>query len=476
MNATALAPCFVRAASGRVDVVALGDSNQVFAGHGWDHGWTRALSERFGLYATGLLSGGENGGNGSGLGYTYQGFSTLSTGAFDYSGAPATLDNLLPGSSPVPPLNYLYLPEGESNGGSLNAGMFTDAGSSLSTNAALRFHLVGARFAGVGPGSCQLSIRLQQPPFSHLVSGPVVSTRAPEFGTAHITLDLPAAQRNAALGFRLSPWGTNLVGPFLAYSMRVENLERGRGVSFHTLYASGGMSARDMAAALLTASDGQLSLYFQHVRALQTAPRAVLVRINTGLNDRNETLPSLGPAAVSDPDSPEAFADNIAAIIARIEAVWSLNGWAMGELYFLISVSHPVSTPDDSELVSYREAASALAGSRPRTAATRFDRLTNSAEMLASGWYQAGGADRNHLTLSAFENLARREIDAARLLPCIGDADGDQQVDFADITKVLATFNQCAPLPGQGDANGDRVVNFADVTAVLTAWGGACAP
>lgn len=472
--AAALAPFFERARDARVDVVAIGDSNQAYGGIGWDHGWTLALSERFGLYATGLLSAGENAGNGSGLGYTYQGFSTFSTGAFDYSGAPAVLDNLLPGSSPVPPLNYLYLPEGESNGGFLNTGVFTEAGSPLDTNAALRFHLVSAEFAGVGPGSCQLSIRLQQPPYSHLVSGPATSTRAADYGARDVTLDLPAAPRNAALNFRPSPWGTNLVGPFLAYYMRVENLDRDLGVSFHTLYANGGQSARDMAAALLSASDEQLSLYFSRVRALQAAPRAVLVRVNTGLNDRNETLVSLGPAAVTDADSAAAFSDNMTAIFARIEAIWSLNGWPPEELYYLISVSHPVSTPDDAELVSYREAAEALAVSHPRTAATRFDRLTDSSEMLTNGWYQAGGGDRNHLTLAAFVALSRREVDAARPLPCRGDANDDSQVNFSDVTAILTAFNQCAPLPGQGDADGDRLVRFADITAVLTAWETGC--
>ncbi len=56
VNAEALAPFFDQAASGRVDVVGIGDSNQLYAGHGWDTGWAVALAERYGLYATGLHS------------------------------------------------------------------------------------------------------------------------------------------------------------------------------------------------------------------------------------------------------------------------------------------------------------------------------------------------------------------------------------------------------------------------------------
>lgn len=61
---------------------------------------------------------------------------------------------------------------------------------------------------------------------------------------------------------------------------------------------------------------------------------------------------------------------------------------------------------------------------------------------------------------------------------CEGDADGDRDRDFADISNVLTNFGmmyQPAP-PGvfPGDANGNGAVDFADVTAVLTSFGLAC--
>lgn len=470
VGASSLRPFFDRACVARVDVVALGDSNQVFGGHGWDHGWTRALANRVGVYATGLLSAGENGGNGAGVGYTWQGFSTLSTGAFVYSGAPPALDVFLPGATPIPPLNYLYRPSGEA-GAFLNLGMFIEAFSPIDVNAALRFHLAYGVFEGDGPGSFQLSCRLQQSPFTLLVNGPVQSTRGGSFVAAWTRLDLPAGARHAAINFRFTPWGTNLVGPFLACWMRTENVDRPAGASFHTLHARGGDSARDMAAGLLAAADAQLSLYFGAVRALQEAPRRVLVRINSGLNDRNEPEPSVGPGQFSPGSSAEAFADNLRAIMGRIREVWTLNDWAEEELFFLLSVSHPVSDPDDPSLRAYRGAAEALALTEPRTAATRFERLTSAGEMSASGWYQSGGADRNHLTLAGFNALAERELLAAMPLLCPGDADGNGVVDFGDITAALTEFGRCAPLPGMGDADGDRFVSFADVTAVLTHWG-----
>ncbi len=57
--------------------------------------------------------------------------------------------------------------------------------------------------------------------------------------------------------------------------------------------------------------------------------------------------------------------------------------------------------------------------------------------------------------------------------PCLGDANGDNIVNFADLNAVLAEFGQSgADLPG--DVNGDQVVNFADLNEVLAAFGATC--
>ncbi|MDX2115083.1 MAG: hypothetical protein SFZ24_05605 [Planctomycetota bacterium] len=59
---------------------------------------------------------------------------------------------------------------------------------------------------------------------------------------------------------------------------------------------------------------------------------------------------------------------------------------------------------------------------------------------------------------------------------CTGDANNDGQINFADITSVLANFNNIYTpgSGGAGDANNDGAVNFADVTAVLQGFGTAC--
>jgi hypothetical protein len=54
---------------------------------------------------------------------------------------------------------------------------------------------------------------------------------------------------------------------------------------------------------------------------------------------------------------------------------------------------------------------------------------------------------------------------------CQGDANGDLQVNFVDISTVLANWGLSGP---QGDANQDGMVNFVDISTVLANWGGGC--
>jgi hypothetical protein len=76
--------------------------------------------------------------------------------------------------------------------------------------------------------------------------------------------------------------------------------------------------------------------------------------------------------------------------------------------------------------------------------------------------------------LEAITGTCPGECESAPV-PCPGDADGNGMVNFADITNVLANFNNVYPSgDGPGDANHNGVVNFADVTAVLANFGAPC--
>lgn len=79
--------------------------------------------------------------------------------------------------------------------------------------------------------------------------------------------------------------------------------------------------------------------------------------------------------------------------------------------------------------------------------------------------------------------LASVPLDAGFMLvplaappPCLGDADGDGDHDFGDITSVLTNFGMTGEPFAEGDADGGGDVSFGDITAVLTAFGLPCLP
>lgn len=57
---------------------------------------------------------------------------------------------------------------------------------------------------------------------------------------------------------------------------------------------------------------------------------------------------------------------------------------------------------------------------------------------------------------------------------CPGDANGDNEVNGADLSVLLAQFNQSVPAGTGADYNNDGVVNGADLSVLLGAFGNSC--
>lgn len=57
---------------------------------------------------------------------------------------------------------------------------------------------------------------------------------------------------------------------------------------------------------------------------------------------------------------------------------------------------------------------------------------------------------------------------------CPGDANGDLIVNAADLSVLLANFNQAAAGPSAGDFNNDGQCNGADLSVLLGAFGSSC--
>lgn len=463
-------PFFEAAKAQRVDLVMIGDSNQISWKEGWDRGMQIALAERFPYYATGLMPAGENLGLGFGLGYEIFTFSSAG-GAYLFSGAPAPLEKFFKPGIGLKPHDYLFLPEGAIVSSNSNQGLVIQAFSLIDVQAALRFHLMYATFGGTAHGSFRVAARRQEPPYTQVAVGDAIDTNTGAWDAQTISLDVPAGERNS-LNFRYvpisSPETQDLIGPFLAYYTRAENPARQTGMSAHSLIGFPGATARAFAETLQTADDAQLTAYFSAVRALQGPNKQVMLRVNAGINDRVETLPSRGPKQVPVGNSPEAYADNLQAIIDRVTAIWALNNWDTSGLYFNLAPSHPISNPDDALLIAYRDAANTVALANPRTCVTRFDILTSHDEMLAKQWYYFPG-DKLHLSNWGYDALSGRELDALRACPIDIDADASLTIDdFIAFQTLFALGHPTA------DTDDDGVLSIDDFIAFQTYFALGC--
>jgi hypothetical protein len=401
----------IRMRLGRVDFVGIGDSNQIFGGNGWDHGIQYALSQQFSMWATGLVSQNENNGDGAAQGYGYNRFGPL-VGAV--SGAPADLNKFLnKGSGALFPAFYTYVADGSSISNSFGCGLILGANCIIDNGAALSFDIHYGTFT-TGTGSFRASVRLEEPPYSLIVENAIKSTNTGAYGMAVETVSLTADGTRASKAISLKPISTNvtgITGPYFNTYYRARNPSRTAGWSYGTLDYRGGQSLRTMAYDVQQATDDTLTHYFSKLRNDQGSTiKTIVVCVNSGLNDRNETLASVGTGAVTPGDSAAAFVDNYKALRDRVIAIWTANSWDQNELFWLVYVSHPITTPDDSELISYRTAIFNYARGLPRTQVVSMTDLTTSTEMTANSWYASVG-DTSHLSIAGYEQLGTRIVD-----------------------------------------------------------------
>ena len=403
---------FLRAANtSRVDILMIGDSNQLLSGHGWDHGLHKACHDRWGLYATGYMPANTNSGSGSGQGYFY---GSINPGAASphgqVTGAPTFFADRWAWTNGF---QYAYFRNGEADTFGGNNGMQMIKGGPWDMRGDFRGHFCYGAFETAG-GGFTAGVRWEESPYWPLASDVAASASdaSDQIKIATIDVDADAERSNLNIGFRWYRAGAaNVSGEMFALYQRVEVPSRTSGVAVHTMHGVGGQSLYDMAAEFIALPDETIMQALLESRRLQGETKRTIIWVNSGLNDRGETQTSLGPLGSTDGDSADAYADNLHALVTRIESCWLKSGYPLSELAWVVMPSHPVDDPDDSELVAYRTAAAAYCEQAGRFKFIDLAALTNEAEMLANSWYASGGADRAHLaSATAYEVLAGRAL------------------------------------------------------------------
>lgn len=105
---------------------------------------------------------------------------------------------------------------------------------------------------------------------------------------------------------------------------------------------------------------------------------------------------------------------------------------------------------------------------------------TTSLHIVANSLDQSGRYDAVVTTSWGVEATRFASLVLQAIPVCMGDANGDGQTSFDDITSVLTNwgrdYSRTTYAIGPGDANLDAYVNFDDLSQVIIQWGQACPP
>lgn len=360
-----------RAASGFVDIVMVSNSHGRMDGKGLNWWMAARLAEQYGSWATPLSFG-------------------FASADAQHTGYSADL-----GTHVIDTSEPWFLPDGETLAGSTNGGVyFHPVGehhrSQVNPTSALRVHYGYAEFAA-GAGSFSLTMRAEVSPYNTIFSEDNISTSGAEdsyqIGTYDLAADPSRTASKYAVGFNRG--GEALAGPFLGYFIRVEDRDATHGVCVNVAYSVGGASLRAQVDGITAKDDTQEVNFFTELRRLQLARGQdpnIVIMVNEGHNQRNEGGTSLGPGAYTDGDSPEAFLDNLVALQTHYEDLWRAQGWSVRELTYVVFVDHPISDPDDDELVSYR--AIMETSSLARTSFFDWTDVTSYTELFQTGSFK----------------------------------------------------------------------------------------
>jgi hypothetical protein len=437
-NADALRRFFARAAGQRCAVGLVGDSNNNFSGNGWEAGITQALAGRIPIWSTGLTSINYNAGNGIGLPYQFRQSpgsnvnwraATSNTIMGVLTGAPTFFDNLLPSGGWGH--NYAYATGAATYSANRDHGLIINGQVTaqhygdhpIDRRQALRGTVCYGTFAS-GGGSGKIGIR--ETSGSYTRSGTLNFATGAD-GYAFGQVDLAAsASRNVNVQLAVMNDGTDALTTNAWFSfLQIENIATVRGVAVSTIAAQGGQSARDAYDWLQpreTMTRHILRNMMQCDGVADSAATALIV-INEGANDFSESGTSID--TVNANSSRAGYKANIQGLIDVIQAAWVAEGFAAGNLFFLLLPTHVAAIdPTDSReaaLIGYRDACAEIAAARANTAAADLRDVwnANTVGLPDAGelfWARSTGAltpDVNHGSSRMYSTLFDRVLDAA---------------------------------------------------------------
>lgn len=443
----------------RADMLLLGDSVVLFGGHGWDDGLNRAGAERFGLAGSGLL---HNTASGDGFRLLPQ-FGWLTS----------------PNAVPEDARRYIVqnIAHTSGTGSQRRLGISVDASSPLAFQPLV---LQGWGVSASGSDAMTAAARLSFSPFSVLYRSPSLSLGFPSTGLDKVSQHINGPLTGSPTS--LDYYFDNSVDSSFMYLRMLRPGANGLTV---TSIGVGGQSTRSFYNGMWNGGSwDQIGRAAYLDTIVDGGSGKLLVPIFEGFNDRNEMQPSLGEQ-ITPGNSPEAFADNVDALIQLIRSDWALTGRSQKDLGFIVFSMYDINPPDSAEqLIEFGDALRAYAASE---SGVSFIDLRAIGIPYTVGAAQGFFSDGLHLSRAGTQYYSRRIFDALLSADCPGDiADdfgqqaSDGEVGFGDFLALLGLIGPC-PLGTvvcvgdiaddlgntYPDGGPDGTVSFGDFLALL---------
>lgn len=344
-----------------LDLILFKDSNGLFNSRGYDHGWQAGLlAAGFTMYATGLHSLRENGGQGQRVGY---GDNSIDAIAFRPSGLTSTgtecpqalLDwwdhELDPRGGVGEPLLYnhfrhTFVRDGSGTFGITGLTLYPQCplGQGGSVADQLQYQAWFGYFNSADGGDgANAQVRWLQGPDSSTVRNVTVTTGgADPTGVFVAEVDLPVAGYSGGLMCRIQ----SATLPHYSSGQRIVRKNDTRGFAVSSFYSVGGADIDDCADYLDSAGESRVGNYLEMVthqqRKAGQAERALAV-FTYGTN--NEA------GAMTDAE----YKSDAERAIAALQGAWAAKGYDPMNLHILLLPSHPQSA-DDNKIDGYRQA------------------------------------------------------------------------------------------------------------------------
>ena len=326
------------ATTGRADILVLGDSVVFNNGTGWDGGLNAGFDRTLGLAGTGLLSG--NFAAGTDAGYGYEAFGqNASNWRFDF--IPGTdVDAITNDEISSDLFARVQHPWGQLTVNPIR-GSVAELGVQLNGNGDTAEPDQAFTFQTwvSGDGATFNVTRTAEDGSVDVVGLQEVNGE----GTQVFTFDFPAGESpaDAAASIAITdpsqltfvPAGSNRSlneTPLTVSNFRL--LETESTGATVTSWGYGGESTREFFAEQYEPV-GQENRAEILDRIVDGGSGKLLVFVMEGLNDRSEDQPSLN--GIADPDSPEAFIDNVSTLIDGVRSDWAAAGNDASDLHFV---------------------------------------------------------------------------------------------------------------------------------------------